>query len=63
MISMTSLRATTIPSHGLHTLSRSLEVNGSPEANGSLEENRGWKQNGAPQGKWWSRKELQAQLN
>jgi len=69
MTCVTSLRATTIPSHGLQTLSGSPEVNGSPEANGSPEENgspednSGWERNGGPEGEWWSGEELQARPN
>jgi len=63
MTCLTSLRATTIPSHGLQTLSGSPEVNGSPEANGSLEENSGWERNGGPEGEWWSGGELRARPN
>jgi len=47
---VTSFRATTIPSHGLQTLSGSPEVNGRPEANGSPEDNNGWERNGSPEG-------------
>ena len=38
---MTSLRATTIPSHSIQTLSGSPEVNGGWERNSILEENHG----------------------
>jgi len=41
---VTSLRATTILSHSLETLS------GSPEVNGSPEEHSGWERNGGPKG-------------
>jgi len=49
---VTSLRATTIPSHGLQTLSGSPEVNGSLEANSSPEENSGWERNGGLEEAW-----------
>jgi len=55
---VTSLRATTIPSHGLQTLSSSPEVNGSLEVKGIPEGNSGWERNGGPEGEWCSGGEL-----
>ena len=46
---MSSLRATTIPSHGLQTLSGSPQVNGNPEAIDYTGANRGWERNGGPE--------------
>ena len=46
MTCVTLLRATMIPSHSVRTLFGSLEVNGSPEAKGSPQENSGWEANG-----------------
>ena len=50
MTCVTSLRVTTIPSHGIQTLSRSPEVNGGWERNRGPEENRGPERNRGPEG-------------